>query len=174
VASTAFTSLRPAARRRALPTELIGMWTRTTASGGTFYEFTSDGVYHLMSRLQQPRSAGLDSFEYWEQGAVDVHATAPMLTLEPFRADATLTDPDNPHANYVDRPRKFSPRTMGFALSDGSRTLTLTPPGEPGRSTRGSDTGAGPRNASVHGRGSGVRWVRCPATGAPVDDRNTS
>jgi hypothetical protein len=121
-------TVRVAPFRSPMPAGLVGIWTRATATAGAFYEFFADGTYIHMTVLEQRRSAGVYKFEYWEEGILDVGDHT--LTLEPIRASASQTDPDNPHADYVDRPREIVTRTMAFGLSAEAAALTLTEPGE--------------------------------------------
>lgn len=114
--------------RPPMPAGLVGLWTRTTATAGAFYEFFADGTYVHMTVLQQRRFAGMYKFEYWEEGILDTGDDA--VILEPIRASASQSDPDDPDADYANRPREIATRTMTVRLSTDARALTLIEPGE--------------------------------------------
>ena len=115
------------AGRTAVPRELVGLWTHTTPTSGSSYEFSADGTYTYLSMLTQSRPMGPYSFEVSEEGLVDVTLSRNQgeMKLQPIRASATQKDTGSQENSYVDAPRDGLLHASSPAVPVGPRLRTL-------------------------------------------------
>lgn len=117
--------------RTPMPPELTGFWAHTTAESGSSYEFSVDGTYVYSGMLNQKRPTGLYTFEYFEEGIVDVEVNpSGVMRLRPLRASANQKDIGRPETGYSDSPRELVDKTLAWRLLTKPPRLMLRAPGE--------------------------------------------
>lgn len=124
---------RKGSRRASIPVELTGFWAHTTAQTGSSYEFFIDGTYVYSGILNQTRPDGQSTFEFFEEGIVDIDAhRADVLRLQPLRASANRKDSGDPGSDYANSRRELTDKTLTWRLLGAAPpTLMLAVPGQP-------------------------------------------
>jgi hypothetical protein len=115
-----------------LPSTLIGTWSSSQAMAETDYRFSPDGRYSSVEILRQHLPGGTFEFSRVQDGVAEV--VDGVLVLRPTASTTTRRDPDNPGADYTDRPmaldsRSYTWRVEGSVLVLEDETgfaLTLT------------------------------------------------
>jgi hypothetical protein len=110
-----------AATSDALPGELVGSWSSTTATTEIAYRFLANGRFRSIEILNQARPGGIFEFRVQQDGLAEV--TGSRLLLRPTASTTTRRDPDDPENDYTDRPASLE--QSAYAWQVAGTTLSL-------------------------------------------------